>query len=208
MMRRGLTVGTCTMALLLAGSTGVLAQGTTTAPTQGTTTAQTPQTAPDPMMPEPEGLNVTPFLGLGFAGDYENTPATFGVALGYGLTDRVTVEGDFFSAPGGEQGELLEFDSSTWGLGANVLYHFMREDFTPYVSAGAGLLGANADVEDTGIIDDDTSTEFAWNWGGGVKTAMSDRIGLRADLRFFNGDELAPDHWRLYGGVVIRRIGQ
>ena len=37
-----------------------------------------------------------------------------------------------------------------------------------------------------------------------VKTAMSERWGLRADLRFFNGDDFAPDHWRLYGGVVIR----
>jgi hypothetical protein len=29
-----------------------------------------------------------------------------------------------------------------------------------------------------------------------------------ADLRFFNGDDFAPDHWRLYGGVVIRQFGR
>ncbi len=45
--------------------------------------------APEPMPPEPEAFNVTPFLGLGFAGDFENSPATFGAALGYGLTPRL-----------------------------------------------------------------------------------------------------------------------
>jgi hypothetical protein len=70
------------------------------------------------------------------------------------------------------------------------------------------VLGADTEAEDTGLIADDTSTQFAWNWGGGIKSAISDRFGLRADLRYVNGDDLAPDHWRLYGGFVIRQIGR
>lgn len=167
-----------------------------------------PQPTFDPMMPESEGVTLTPFLGFGFAGDFENSPASFGAALGYGMASRIGVEGELYFAPGGEQGELVEFDSSVWSASANVLYHFTAEDFTPYVTAGIGVLGVNTDAEETGLISDDTSTEFAWNWGGGVKSALSDRFGLRADLRYFNGDDLAPDHWRVYGGVVIRRIGQ
>lgn len=70
-------------------------------------------------------------------------------------------------------------------------------------------MNADAEAEGTGLIEDDTTLGFAWNWGGRVKTALSDRFGLRGDVRYFNGrDELAPDHWRMYGGVVIRRIGQ
>ena len=167
-----------------------------------------PQPTFDPLMPEPEGLTFTPFLGFGFAGDFENTPASFGAALGYGMNSRVSVEGELYFAPGGEQGELVEFDSSVWSASANVLYHFLQQDFTPYVTGGIGLLGADTDAESTGLINDDTSTEFAWNWGGGVKSAISERFGLRADLRYVNADELAPDHWRMYAGFVIRRIGQ
>ena len=167
-----------------------------------------PQPAFNRLPPEPEGLTFTPFLGLGFGGDFENTPASFGAALGYGMNARVSVEGELYFAPGGEQGELVEFDSSVWSATANVLYHFTAEDFTPYVTAGFGVLGADTDAESTGLISDDTATEFAWNWGGGVKSALSDRFGLRADLRYINGEELAPDHWRMYAGFIVRRIGQ
>jgi opacity protein-like surface antigen len=160
------------------------------------------------MPPEPEGFTITPFVGLGFAGDFENSPTAFGVAAGYGLTERVSVEGDLYFAPDGEQGELIEFNTSIWALSANVLYNFAGEDFTPYLAGGLGLLSANADAEDLGLTEDDTATEFAWNWGGGIKSALSDRFGLRADLRFFNGDDIAPDHWRLFGGVTIRNIGR
>lgn len=167
-----------------------------------------PQPAFAPLAPEPERLTLTPFLGFGFGGDFENTPASFGAALGYGMNSRVSVEGELYFAPGGQQGELIEFDSSVWSASANVLYHFVAEDFTPYVTGGIGLLGADTDAESTGLIADDTSTGFAWNWGGGVKSALSERFGLRADLRYVNGDELAPDHWRMYAGFIIRRIGR
>jgi opacity protein-like surface antigen len=173
-----------------------------------TTTTQTPQGTFAPMPPESEGFTITPFVGLGFAGDFENSPTAFGLAAGYGINERISVEGDLYFAPDGEQGELIEFGTSIWALSANVLYNFTGEDFTPYVAGGLGMLSADADAEDLGLTDDDTSTEFAWNWGGGIKSALSDRFGVRADLRFFNGDELAPDHWRLYGGLTIRNIGR
>lgn len=164
-------------------------------------------TAPAPLPPEAESFNVTPFLGFGLGGDLENTPATFGAALGYGVNERWSVEGELAFTPGGEQGILTEFDTSIWTLSANVLYHFTADNFSPYVTGGLGLMGADADIPAT-IDADDSTTEFAWNWGAGIKTAMNQNWGLRADLRFFNGDDLAPDHWRLYGGVVIRRIGE
>ena len=195
-------------AFITAAIAALLLTGTGYAQTQQPPAQPDPQPNFQAMPPEAEGFTLTPFLGFGFAGDLENTPASFGAALGYGMASRWGVEGELYFAPGGEQGELVEFDSSVWSLSANVLYHFVAEDFTPYVTAGFGLLGADTDAEGTGLINDDTSTEFAWNWGGGLKSAISDRFGLRADLRYFNGDDLAPDHWRLYAGFVVRRIGQ
>jgi opacity protein-like surface antigen len=167
-------------------------------------------TAPAPLPPEAESFNVTPVLGFGLGGDLENTPATFGAALGYGFNDRWSVEGELAFTPGGEQGILTEFDTSIWTLSANVLYHFTTENFSPYVTGGIGFMGADADEADIpdSLDVDGSSNEFALNWGGGIKTAMNQNWGLRADLRFFNGDDFAPDHWRLYGGVVIRRIGE
>lgn len=189
------------LALVCAMAPAAFAQTTTTAPP-----SQEPAFAPLP--PEPEGLTLTPFLGLGFAGDFENTPAAFGAALGYGLDNRVSVEGEVFFAPGGEQGVLMQFDTAVTSLSANLLYHFIAEDITPYVTGGIGVMFAFTDASDTGFADDDNDAAFAWNWGAGVKTAMNERIGLRADLRYFNASDLVPDHWRLYGGVVIRQLGR
>lgn len=161
-----------------------------------------------PESPESEGFTITPFVGLGFAGDYENNPTAFGVAAGYGFTDRVSVEGDLYFAPDGEQGEFLAVDTNIWSLSANVLYHFTGENFTPYVAGGLGVMSADTNAEELGLAPDSTSTNFVWNWGGGIKSALSDRFGLRGDLRFFNGDDLSPDHWRLFGGVTIRNVGR
>ena len=191
------------MALALAIAPAALAQTTSPPPAPAEQ-----QPTFDPLPPESEGFTITPFLGLGFAGDYENTPATFGAALGYGWNERLSVEGELFFAPGGEQGVLAQFDTAVTSLAANVLYHFAADDFTPYATLGVGFMFADTDAEATGLTDDETEGAFAWNWGAGIKSAVSDRFGLRADLRYFNADELTPDHWRLYGGVVFRNIGR
>lgn len=185
------------LALSVVLATPVYAQGVAT---------QDPAPAVAPLPPEPEGVTLTPFVDLGFAGDYENTPGGFGVALGYGVNNRVSFEGDLSFTPDGEQGILTEFDSTVWSLSGNVLYHFLARDVRPYVALGLGVLGADTEAEDTGLIADDTSYDMAWNWGGGIKTALSERFGVRGDLRYFNADDLAPDHWRLFGGVVLRRL--
>jgi opacity protein-like surface antigen len=201
-MIRTITIA-CAVALVLTGS--AWAQTTTPAPVQPS------PAAPEPLTPEPEAFTFTPFIGIGTSGDYENTPTALGAALGYGIDTRWAVEGELSFLPNGEQGDILEFETSVWTLSGNVLYHFLQEDFTPYATFGLGWMGASADFEDTDLdlfFDDDTANKFAWNWGAGIKTAMNQNWGVRGDLRFFNGEDLAPDHWRLYGGVVLRRIGR
>ena len=53
-----------------------------------------------------------------------------------------------------------------------------------------------------------TCSTLAWNYGAGVKAALNNRIGMRGDLRYFNAHEVAPDHFRIYVGLVIRRLGR
>jgi opacity protein-like surface antigen len=90
-----------------------------------------------------------------------------------------------------------------WSLSANLVYHFLVKSFTPYVTGGLGAIGASVDAPGDEDINE-SDTRLAWNFGGGVKTVMSERVGVRGDLRFFNGSELVPDHWRVYAGLVFR----
>ena len=87
----------------------------------------------------------------------------------------------------------------------HVIYHFDVPRVTPYGVFGLGWERSNIDVDDPTvlIIVPDSSTEIAWNIGGGVKVPLNDRILARADLRRFQVNDIAPDHWRLYGGLTF-----
>jgi opacity protein-like surface antigen len=178
-----------------------------------TTTAQpAPQPAGPssfrPLGPDTGGWTLTPFIGVDFSGDFNNSPAAFGAAFGHGVNSHVSLEAEAAVGPNGRQGLLTDIDSTVFTLSGNVLYHFTgQQDFSPYVTVGLGVMNVDTDAEKTGLTNDGTSFGAAWNVGGGIKTALSNRIGLRGDIRYFNAvDDLAPDHWRVYGGLVIRRI--
>lgn len=169
------------------------------------------QTAPDALPPEPGTFSVTPFIGIAFGGNLESTPGQFGIAAGYAMTERLSVEGEFFAAPGAEVGVLDSFETDIYSLSANILYHFLdsSENFTPYGAVGLGALIGNTDLaERFDDVEDDSSTALSFNVGGGIKAAMNERWGVRLDARYFNGDDFAPDHWRVYAGVIFRSIGQ
>jgi hypothetical protein len=169
---------------------------------------QTQPPATSPMPPEIDRFNITPFMAGSFGGDLQSAPATFGAALGYGANERITLEGEFAVAPNALQGQLIEFDTNYWTLTGNVLYHFTRERFTPYAVVGLGVINSNPDTPSFGVdVAETDGSGLVWNFGGGAKAALNNRLGLRADLRYMNASNAAPDHWRLYGGLVFRRIG-
>jgi hypothetical protein len=76
--------GLAALALVITLAPAAYAQDTTTTTQTQTTQGTTFSAMPD----EPEGFTITPFIGLGFAGDFENTPTAFGVVAGYGITAR------------------------------------------------------------------------------------------------------------------------
>jgi opacity protein-like surface antigen len=153
---------------------------------------------------EPNTLTATPFLSVSF-GTSNNLDSSLGigVAIAYDWTSNLGFEaelGRVFDVVGDD-------DSVDWPLtnvSANVVYHFAVPRVTPYATAGLGWEVSRPDVKFPDPLNPTVrSTEVAWNFGGGVKVPVGDRILARGDIRRFQVNDLAPDHWRLYGGVTF-----
>lgn len=95
-------------------------------------------------------------------------------------------------------------------MGNVVLPVRVRGNFRPYGAAGAGLI--HAWFSDGAQVYPDQNN-LAFNAGGGVTYSLNDRVGLRADLRYFRAlvDEDARDagffrdygFWRAALGVAL-----
>jgi hypothetical protein len=49
---------------------------------------------------------------------------------------------------------------------------------------------------------DPSGTEVSINFGGGVKYPINSRWIARGDVRRFQANDIAPDYWRVYGGLT------
>ena len=154
---------------------------------------------------EPNTVTITPFasVSFGLSEDWKSSLGV-GVAVGYDFTKNVGVEfeiGHVFDIAGND--ENLDFDLTN--ISGNVIYHFDVPRFTPYVALGLGLEFASPEIQnpDPLILYPPSSTEIAWDFGGGVKYAINQRLLARADLRRFQVNDIAPDHWRFYGGITF-----
>lgn len=156
---------------------------------------------------EPNTVTVTPFLSASFGvSQAENGGIGLGVGIGYDLTRNLGFEfeiGHVFDVAGDD----ANLDWSLTNFSANVVYHFAAPRVTPYATAGLGWERSNLsfDVPDPLALSltIPSSTEIAWNFGGGVKYPINERFLARGDLRRFQVNDLAPDHWRLYGGLTF-----
>ena len=153
---------------------------------------------------EPNTVTVTPFVGGGF-GTSEDLGASggIGVAVGYDLTSRLGIEGEvahLFDVAGSD----ANVDSPVQNYSANVVYHFDAKRVTPYGTLGLGVEHIGRSVKDPDVLAlyAPASTEVAYNFGGGVKYPITQNFLARADLRRFQANDLAPDYWRLYGGLT------
>lgn len=151
-------------------------------------------------LPAPGSLDVTPFLGIAFGSDQEGATTAIGVGIGYNWTDQIAFEGELGIVPD------IEGDSSAADIGlltvsANGVYHFdTPSGYIPYATFGLGFGRASFDFPDL----DESHTELAVNFGGGVKKSINEKIGWRADLRYFNVNDDNPNFWRVYGGVTFK----
>jgi opacity protein-like surface antigen len=157
---------------------------------------------------EPRTWTATPFLNVSFGTNAPGGSPGIGAGVGYDFTANLGVEGEV-----GHQfdvaGDNHDIDWSVSTFSANVLYHFDVVHVTPYATAGFGMERSSVDVKnpDPLVLVQPSSNEVVWNFGGGAKYKLNDRMLVRADLRRFEATDLAPDFWRVYGGLTfwIRR---
>lgn len=158
-------------------------------------------------LPEPGTWSATPFLSASFGTSNElGNSLGLGVAVAYDLTPNLGIEGDIghvFDVVGNES----IVDWSLTDFSANAIYHFDVIGFTPYATFGLGFERSSVTADDipdnVSIALVPSSTEISYNFGGGVKYRLQENILLRGDLRRFQANDSAPDHWRLYGGLTF-----
>jgi opacity protein-like surface antigen len=150
---------------------------------------------------------VSPFLGtsMGLGDPANNDSLGLGVAVEYDWTSNLGFEGELghlFDVAG----DTAAVDWSITNFSANALYHFDVKRFTPYATFGIGFERSGIDVKNPEVLalTIPSSTEIAYNFGGGVKYPITPRLLARGDLRRVNANDQAPDYWRLYAGVTFR----
>lgn len=156
---------------------------------------------------QPRTWTVTPFLGtsMGISDDAgAGNSALIGVGVGYDWTSNIGFEGEFaylFDVAGDT--ELVDW--SVTNVSGNFLYHFdVQHNVTPYATFGIGFERSSIDPDpDPLALFPPSSTEVSFNFGGGVKYPITQNLIVRGDLRRFQSNDLAPDYWRLYGGLTF-----
>jgi hypothetical protein len=172
---------------------------------------------------------VTPFFGVTFARHanlgsdssnreqaLEEKKLTFGGSglwLGSGV---IGVEGEFSYVPSFFEGPSIALYSTShvWSLTGNVVVaaplRLTGLSLRPYVSGGPAMIRAKAEGLDLAFGFDRHLPGV--NVGGGVIGLVSEKRGVRFDLRYFRAverDETLPEsitlnYWRANFGVVLK----
>lgn len=156
---------------------------------------------------------LTPFAGLAFSGDTDDSKLTFGGDLAFAGGGPLGFSVDFGYTKDFFGDEAPIGDNNVTTLMGNVML------ITPghpriYGSAGVGLMKTR--VEDvTGFFKIDSS-DFGFNAGGGIYIVGDGPIGVRADIRYFRAlqdpepdgefdvDFGKLDYWRGTAGITFK----
>jgi len=111
---------------------------------------------------------------FGFRGGF-NSSDHLGYEMGY-MYNRTSLQ---FNNPAGTPSEGMAYHQVAF----NALYYITGPDakFRPFATAGIGF--TNYAEPGTSAAYGGGSTEFALNYGGGVKYRLTPRLGLRVDVR-------------------------
>ena len=145
----------------------------------------------------------TPFGGLVFGGDLstearevtgDDKHGVYGASLSYMSDALLGFEVDFGYSPdffGGDD-SLVPDNNLTTAMANLVLSGRMGDTSRIYASGGAGLLKAR--VDDTDDFFDVDRNDFGANVGAGIVAGLGERVGIRADIRYFrNLGDPEPD---------------
>jgi opacity protein-like surface antigen len=165
---------------------------------------------------------VTPYLGINVAGDVEEGKGGFGGSIGY-VGDLLGFEFDFeryiHFFKDADVASLvpnrgIDLDTDAMSFMGNVIAPIRIKGATnvrPYGAAGLGVIRAMFDAASDLSVPNQNNVGF--NVGGGVMYSLSDRVGLRSDVRYFRAlvDEHEPEggfsrdygFWRATVGVTF-----
>jgi opacity protein-like surface antigen len=155
---------------------------------------------------QPKTWTVSPFMGGSMGLDADGAGGNslgIGVGVGYDLTSNIGFEGElgYLFDAAGDTGIV---DWSVTNFSGNFIYHFDVKRVTPYATFGLGFERSSIDPDDETLqLVMPSSTEIAFNFGGGVKYPLTPSLLLRGDLRRFQANDFAPDFWRAYAGLTF-----
>jgi hypothetical protein len=128
------------------------------------------------------------------------THGTVGGGLAYAATERLLAVGEFSYIPGGSEkisgeGFAVKGSAKAYDFNGGIHFQFPLKEpkAVPYVAAGVGALHSSASVRTTvmgtTVSTKASATDFYFNFGGGLRYYISDRWGIRPELKIFAGDE-------------------
>lgn len=161
---------------------------------------------------------VSPFAGATFGGDTTTTGGTVGISATYWVRPWLGVEADGAVTPMlFEQDGFLINRSVTTLTGQLVVTapKLSRERFTPFLTAGLGMLRPHlAEAGEFAVAKGDT---LQFSVGGGAMGFLNEHVGFRGDVRYTRGmreseldqnafgvDFSTFSFWRTTGGLVVR----
>ena len=113
-----------------------------------------------------------------------------GIALGYGFSKNIRVEGELAyqendvdtGSYNGDTENDLDSDVTSLALLCNSYYDFENSSsFTPFITAGIGVANINVSTP----IGDAEDTVFAYQVGGGVAYDITEKTALDLTYRYF-----------------------
>lgn len=174
-----------------------------------------------PAAAQTTGGLVTPFIGVATGTPTDENRTVYGGSIG-ATGSVIGFEFDFGYSPNfyeveDDFGDLGSSGSVTT-LTGNLLIGLPLGRVRPYATFGAGLMRSNLNVVD--VLDDLDRSDFGVSYGGGIMAFLTDKVGIRGDLRQFRslqnddpGDRV-PDpgdfglgdftFWRATAGVTFR----
>lgn len=163
-------------------------------------------------------LMVSPFAGVTFGGDTTTTGGTVGMSASFWVKPWIGVEADAAYTPMFFEQDGFLIDRSVTTVTGQIIVAppmLSRGRFTPFVTAGLGLLRPNlAEAGELSVVKGNT---LAMSVGAGAMGFFNEHIGFRGDLRYTRGlreSELDQNafgvdfskfsFWRTTAGLVVR----
>jgi hypothetical protein len=144
--------------------------------------------------PNPDIIELDPFGGLSAFGDVNSATerlakgGTAGGRAAFNFSKHFSLEANYnFAVNNAQVGARPYFGNQIQSFGIDPVYNFTPRGsrIRPYVTAGIGptwFVPTNKARAQAAV---NTSAEFAFNYGGGVKYHLSPHLGLRLDARGF-----------------------